>query len=134
MCRVEKKCPFLLVDKKTTDTEREREREREKREKRERDLSITVMLSSTTKTTTTTQTQTSYIRRKKITTAANSELKMHVREEEKEEHRTMCYSCFRRENLCICKLCERVLLEKTRSKEKLVLKDGLHVSILQDRD
>ena len=46
----------------------------------------------------------------------------------------MCYSCFRREHLCICKLCERVLLEKTRSKEKLVLKDGLHVSILQDRD
>ena len=34
MCRVEKKCPFLLVDKKTTDTERERERERE-RETRE---------------------------------------------------------------------------------------------------
>ena len=124
------------MKKKTTDTEREREREREreKREKRERDLSITAMLSSTTKTTTTTQTQTSYIRRKKITTAANSELKMHVREEEKEEHRTMCYSCFRREHLCICKLCERVLLEKTRSKEKLVLKDGLHVSILQDRD
>ena len=126
---------WWFVKKKTTDTEREREREkREKREKRERDLSITAMLSSTTKTTTTTQTQTSYIRRKKITTAANSELKMHVREEEKEEHRTMCYSCFRRENLCICKLCERVLLEKTRSKEKLVLKDGLHVSILQDRD
>ena len=53
---------------------------------------------------------------------------------EKEEHRTMCYSCFRKENLCICRMCERLLLEKTNSKEKVVLKDGLHVSILQDRD
>ncbi len=94
-----------------------------------------MMMSSTTPSMTTT-----LKRRMKTKTAAKQrattkEVEIAVKEQEvKEEHRTMCYSCFRKENLCICRLCERVLLENTHSKEKIVLKDGLHVSILQDRD
>ena len=117
-----------------THTHREKQRDRDEERSRENE-SMTMMMSSTTPSMTTT-----LKRRMKTKTAAKQrattkEVEIAVKEQEvKEEHRTMCYSCFRKENLCICRLCERVLLENTHSKEKIVLKDGLHVSILQDRD
>ena len=117
-----------------THTHREKQRDRDEERSRENE-SMTMMMSSTTPSMTTT-----LKRRMKTKTAAKQrattkEVEIAVKEQEvKEEHRTMCYSCFRKENLCICRLCERVLLENTHSKEKIVLKDDLHVSILQDRD
>jgi DTW domain-containing protein len=47
--------------------------------------------------------------------------------------RKMCYICFRTERLCICRLCEQILIEYTGSSEKLKTAT-VNVTILQDRD